>query len=158
MRTPDQPPHVDTAASGSGQDRADRAARLTGELLVGIPSPVHEKDHVTVSHPGDTLVQLQEVGGSVDQWPHQVPRRPGGTIVVARIETGRGVAPFAGGEIPLRCVHGRIVTAPLDRTHHPAEGRQPSQRPVEPVLLGVVLGPGLSPGMWCWRICGSGSG
>ncbi len=104
VRAPDEAADVDAALVGAAEHVGHLAAGLAGEPFVGVALPVGEEHQV--ARPGrlETLMELGEVGRSVDQGPDQVALRPRRTPRVPGIEGGGAVAAFALVQQP----HGRV--------------------------------------------------
>ena len=73
VRAPDQAAYVDTPLVGPAEHLDDLAARLAGQLLVGVALPVGEEHQVAGPGRLEPLVELGEVGRSVDQRPTRLP-------------------------------------------------------------------------------------
>ena len=72
---PQQPADVDAALHRGDERGAEGRARVVRQLLVGIALPVGEVETVAGAQVADALVELLEVGTSVDDGPDRVPRR-----------------------------------------------------------------------------------
>ena len=112
VRAPHEPAHVDPPLVGAAQHLDDLAAGLAGQPLVGVALPVGEEHQVAGTRRLEPLVELGEVGRSVDQGPDAVALRPGPVARVLGVEAGGRVAPLGLGEEPvLGCAHPRTVGA-----------------------------------------------
>ena len=89
------------------EDRADLAAGLAGQPLVGVAAPVGEAQQVAGGQPGDHLGEPAEVRRAVHERPHVVAGGPGRPVGVPAVQRGPRVVPLLRRQEPRVKIHER---------------------------------------------------
>ena len=101
VRAPDQSADVDSAPVGVAEQPDHGRLRIVGELLVRVAAPVGEQDQIARPRLFDALLELGEVGRTVDERPYVVADRPRLLTRMGVVEHRLRVGPLGLGQQPL---------------------------------------------------------